>query len=917
LNRLWILSRGHWIERAIPLSPFLNTGLSNKMAALPDNRVAIPIRNSLGTSRLILYDSGRDRFETANIPGEQNCAFIGARGGGRAWAACARPNRRITIYSGDGRAFERSFELPVEAVGEWPRAIRELRDGSILVGGFWPHSLFRYAGGAVHELELPAAASGMGVSDIAESAAGRVWIGGRGMVLEANPAGWSVVQRNLETVRMIYPARDSSVWIAAGAGVLRCFDDNCVMQSSDDGLPDGVAWSLFEDSGGRLLAATTAGVRFRDPTADRDAPVAGISRQLNVNRFAPGGDVRIVPEAADRWRYTAPERLLFSYRVDGKPWSPFETLSVISLKGVGTGAHTLQLRAMDRNFNIGPPASYDFQVLAPWYRQPPLVAAALLALSILAFSILQHIDRHRELRYAVESTTRRLTNEFEEHSRTQARFELILDHAPMLVYVKDLEGRYLISNRRYCEVLGKSRDDLAGKTNEQVFGPGVTAPFTGGESEVLATDQAAQFEETDPRFSRTYLALKFPLHGAPGIPNAVCGILTDITETKQVQERAQHSQRLESVGLLAGGVAHDFNNLLTVINGYSEFLLTDPVSDTEWRSSLSEIRSAGERAAGLTAQLLAFSRKQQVQPVVLNPGDLIADLEKMLRRLIREDIELITRPSPMAGNIRVDPTQFQQVVINLVVNARDAMPDGGRLSIDVSSAAFTVSDSKRNPEIRPGAYVVVSVSDSGIGMASDVQARIFEPFFTTKELGRGTGLGLASVYGMVKQSGGWISVESEVGRGTTFKVYLPRDDGLVDRPQSTEKMDLYGREMILVVEDQREVRELTVKMLRAHGYTVHEAESASDALSFCRASREHLDLLVTDVVMPGMNGQELARQMKEIMPGVRVLFMSGYPDDIVTHEGLLDARSNYLQKPFTPEALARKVRKVLANDVLS
>ena len=910
VNTLWIHSGDRLLERRLPLPLRRNFGLSNRMAALSNGKIAIPVHPIGAPGKLLVYDPSRDTFVEPTISDYENCAFVAARSGGRAWAACQTPAQHLMLFSYDGTRFDRSFEVPTLTRNEWPRVITEARDGSIWIGAFWEESLFRYSNGSMARVDLPPDASGMGVSDIAELPDGRMWFGGRNMVIEHSGSGWRVVRRNLETVRAIYKARDGAIWIAAGAGVTQCREDTCVLHDARDGLPEGVAWTVFEDSQRRLMVGTTAGVRLHNGSADRDPPVVEMSRQLNVTSFAPGGEIRLVPTATDRWRFTESDRLLFSFRLDGRAWTPFEPLTVVSLRQIASGDHTLDIRPMDRNLNVGLMVSWPFSVLVLWYRQPAWIVSTAFAGLVLAFSFYQHWTRHRELGRAVTSTTQRLKSDFETHSRIQARFEAILDHAPTLIYVKDLEGRYIISNLRHSAVLGMSRQQILGKSDDELFGPGSAPPFQAGETEALEKQTAIQLEETDPRSSKTYLAIKFPIHDAANAPSAICGILTDITESKQAQARVQLSQRLETVGLLAGGVAHDFNNLLTIINSYSELLLEEAPVDSPLRTGLSEIRSAGEHAAGLTAQLLAFSRQQVIRPTVLGPGHVIADLQKMLRRLIGEDIELVTRVAPDVGNVKMDATQLQQIVMNLALNARDAMPDGGRLLIEAENVDFQERTSKQ-PDMHPGGYVMIAVSDTGTGMSPEVQARVFEPFFTTKELGKGTGLGLATVYGMVKQSGGWIWLYSEVGRGSTFKVYLPRTDDLAGSTEATPKADLKGDETILVVEDQPEVRALAVSALQKYGYTVYEACAGAEALSFVNNFSAPLSLLVTDVVMPGMNGQELAHRLNAIRPGVKVLFVSGYTDRAATVHGVNEPGFRYLQKPFTPESLATVVRELL------
>lgn len=393
----------------------------------------------------------------------------------------------------------------------------------------------------------------------------------------------------------------------------------------------------------------------------------------------------------------------------------------------------------------------------------------------------------------------------------------------------------------------------------------------------------------------------------------VQGIARDVTERKQLEEQLRQSQKLEAVGQLAGGVAHDFNNLLTVINGYSDLLLRKLGKEDAMRLNVEEIKKAGERAAALTRQLLAFSRKQVLQPKVLKLNAVVADVEKMLRRLIGEDIDLLTVLEPSLGQIKADPGQIEQVILNLVVNARDAMPQGGKLTIETSNVDLTTEYERRRTDIKPGKYVMLAVSDSGTGMDAETQARIFEPFFTTKEKGKGTGLGCSTVYGIVKQSEGNIWVYSEIGKGTTFKVYLPRIDGEVQVDGAHESpFELRrGREIVLLTEDETPVRRLTRMILEMNGYEVLEATNGNEALAIYKKHRGRFDLIVTDVVMPNMSGPELARTLEALSPGIKVLYLSGYTDDAIVRHGLLDQKMAFLQKPFTPDALLRKVREVL------
>jgi len=360
-------------------------------------------------------------------------------------------------------------------------------------------------------------------------------------------------------------------------------------------------------------------------------------------------------------------------------------------------------------------------------------------------------------------------------------------------------------------------------------------------------------------------------------------------------------------------VAHDFNNLLTVILGYCELGLESLGPHEPLREHIEEIHKAGERAAGLTRRLLAFSRQQAMAPQVLDLNTLVANLDKLLRRLIGEDIELVTIQRPELGTVKADPGQLEQVIMNLVVNARDAMPQGGKLIIETANADLDEAYASRHVTVKPGRYVTLAVSDTGTGMDAGVLAHIFEPFFTTKERDKGTGLGLATVYGMVKQNGGNVWAYSEPGRGTTLKIYLPRleEIALTPSPLITRSTLAQGSETILVVEDEEEVRALVRGILQARGYAVLEASRPSEALATCKHHEGPIHLLLTDVVMPEMSGPELAERFQGYRGEARVLYMSGYTGDAIVHFGILDSANPFVQKPFTTDALAQKVREVL------
>jgi nitrogen-specific signal transduction histidine kinase/CheY-like chemotaxis protein len=391
------------------------------------------------------------------------------------------------------------------------------------------------------------------------------------------------------------------------------------------------------------------------------------------------------------------------------------------------------------------------------------------------------------------------------------------------------------------------------------------------------------------------------------------GIIVEITERKLLENQLQQSRRMEAVGRLAGGIAHDFNNLLTIIKGYAELAMQRTGVQQDLRADITQIENAAERASTLIRQLLAFSRRQVLQPKIIDLNAIVLGLDKLLGRLMGEHIEMVTLCGANVGNVKADPAQIEQVIMNLVVNARDAMPKGGRLTVETANVELDSMYARDHVSVKPGAYVMLAVSDTGMGMSPETVAHIFEPFFTTKESGQGTGLGLSTVYGIVKQSGGYIWVYSEPGKGTTFKVYLPRVSEAVEekRKQAEPLAEYNGKETILLVEDEEAVRELASLILNAKGYLVLSAPSAQEAEHFSATHRGEIHLLLTDIMMPGASGHELAKRITARHPRTRILYMSGYTDNVLALEGVLEAGVSFLQKPFTPGALAKKVREVL------
>ena len=503
-----------------------------------------------------------------------------------------------------------------------------------------------------------------------------------------------------------------------------------------------------------------------------------------------------------------------------------------------------------------------------------------------------------------------------ERHEGRARLAMMIERMPAVLWTTDKDLRYTSSMGAGLDSLGVKSGGLTGKTLAEYFEtndpqhPSIAAHWRAiaGESRTYELHWQKRIFESHVR----------PLRGTDGEIIGVIGVALDITDRKHLADQLRQSQKLQAVGELAGGVAHDFNNLLMVVKGHAEMLLDRlPGASAERQSparqNVEQIQQAAERAAGLTRQLLAFSRMQVLQPRVLDLNEVVAGMIQMVSRVIGANIELAFLPGANLGRVKADPSQIEQVALNLVVNARDAMPDGGRLTIETSNVHLDRDYATEHAVVDPGHYVMLTVSDTGIGMDAATQARIFEPFFTTKSQGRGTGLGLATVYGVVKQSGGYVWVYSEVGHGTTFKVYLAMVQAPVEKkaPEKPESGHEPGTETILFVEDEQSVRELVTEYLLARGYKVLDAGDGVEALEIASTHKGKIHLLITDVVMPRLSGRELAARLASARPDLKVLYISGYTDDSVFRHGVLEGGMAFLQKPFNLTALATKIRGIL------
>ena len=511
-----------------------------------------------------------------------------------------------------------------------------------------------------------------------------------------------------------------------------------------------------------------------------------------------------------------------------------------------------------------------------------------------------------------DATARRAAQRALEESERQYR--LLFENNPQPMWVYDLETlAFLAVNKAAIQSYGYTREEFLAMTIRDIR-PAEDVPRLLDNvrlSAGLHTDGPWRHRHKDGALTTVEIAAH-PLRF--GSREARLVMVYDISERTSLEAQFHQAQRLESVGRLAGGVAHDFNNLLAVINGYADLLAQDMASGSSASSIVAEIRAAGGRAAALTQQLLAFSRKQLVQPSVLNLNQIVRDVEKMLRRLIGEDIELVIQAEETLGNVRADAGHLQQILMNLAVNARDAMPRGGRLVIETSNVELDDHYEQTHNGASRGPHVLLAVSDNGSGMPPEVREHIFEPFFTTKPMGTGTGLGLATVYGMVRQTGGWIWVYSEPEHGSVFKIYLPRADAEIPRERPEIRRNLRGSETILVVEDQAEVRHMTATALGRYGYRVLTAASGEDAQRLAAAHPDTIHLLLTDVIMPGITGRELAERMIAARSGMAVLYMSGYTDQTMARSGVLEPGLHLLTKPFTPSELAEKVRAALGSE---
>jgi PAS domain S-box-containing protein len=733
--------------------------------------------------------------------------------------------------------------------------------------------------------------------------AGAVWFGdqeyGLGL-LEGNRIRYLTTADGLAT-NAIWTVRDDDrgrIWAGGEGGVAVLENHAWTAFGVDTGLPNTRIWPVVPAGDRVYLGTRGAGLAILD--LGGPAPPAPL-----VLPDATGVDnagARVRWQAYAWWGELTPEAVLTRSRLDHAAWSPWSTNRDVRYTDLAPGPHVVDVQAKSLRGAVGPdPRAVAFVVPPPLFQRPvfygPVGALGAIVLG-LAFVLAVRQRRHHLALH-----------------RSEQRFLRTFQASPVAASIARLaDGRFEEVNEAFVELSGYSREEVLGRDAAEIglvedtgyrarlvaaLGAGRrlrNVPFVVRQKSGAALDALAYFDAID-------------IEGH----QSVLGQYLDLTEQRRLEEQLRHAQKMESVGRLAGGVAHDFNNLLTVIIGNAEMLGGDLPEGDPRRDELDQIRVAAERAERLTRQLLVFARKQVAEPRVINVNELVLRTSLMLRRLIGEDVELVTLLAPDVEPVLIDPNHLEQVLVNLAVNARDAMQMGGTLTIRTSNVVLDERGARRQLDARPGVYVELCVTDTGTGMDPATLSRLFEPFFTTKAPGKGTGLGLATCYGVVKQAGGHISVESEQARGSTFRVYLPRVEG----PRSPADLDEAslsargGTETILVVEDEAQVRKLAAAVLRQRGYDVLEAGAGHEALQVAARHHGRLDVLVTDIVMPLMRGTELARRMRALRPEIKVLYMSGYTDDAQFREETATDHAVFLAKPFAPSTLTQKVRDLL------
>ena len=831
--------------------------------------------------------------------------------------------------------------------------------GNLWVGSIGALNLLRHGSSTfvryLHDERDPHSLSHDSAVVLHEDRAGRIWVGtlGGGLNLFDPGTGGFTTYKEFPSnvIHGIEEEPSGRLWLSTNHGLVR-FDPGTVAVESFD-LSNGLQGLQFHPGAslrtqsGRLLFGSIDGFYDFVPEAiqpDTYAPPvvltslrifnepAHLPKAISVAdeiRVAPGDKIFSFEFAA--LDYTVPRHSRYAYLMQGfnDKWIDLGSKRDVTFTNLDPGTYTFRVKASNSDgvWSEKSAAALTVIVLPPlwrtwWFRVLSVAVFTLVLLTahrIRVRRLTADIAERERTQEALRASDERYRAFLRSSSEAIWRFEM---QEPIPVNLPEERQIDLIFQHAYLAECNDAMAKMYGFSRAEEFvGRPVRDFFVRSESNVeflrsfiragYRMEDGESHEQDRNGKWKYFLNNHFAII-EEGHLIRFWGAQRDITDQKRLEEQLRQSQKMEAIGTLSGGIAHDFNNLLTVIKGYSSMVL-DRAKDKELRAQVERIDQAAEQAASLTRQLLAFSRRQILQPKVFNISALVLNLDKMLRRLIGEDIEMVTVAAPDLGLVKTDPGQLEQVIMNLVVNARDAMPRGGKLTLETGNADLDETYAREHGDVSPGSYVMLAVSDTGMGMDSEGQAHIFEPFFTTKEPGKGTGLGLSMVYGIVKQSGGSISVYSEPGRGSTFKIYLPRvdtpaEDITVEQP-STARMR--GNETILLVEDDPLVRELARAVLTTCGYSVLVGEDSRTVASLCERHADPIHLLLTDVVMPGASGREVASQVLARRPGIKVLYMSGYTADAVVHHGVLDGGTFFLPKPFTPSSLAAKVREVL------
>lgn len=757
----------------------------------------------------------------------------------------------------------------------------------------------------------------------------RVWFGhgankenGLGYIDEQGLPQYFTVADGLVGNRVfeISMAPDGALWLGVwGSGINRYQDGIFSAFGRDTGLDNLNLWPVLPLSQ-EVYVGTSAGMYVLD-LSERENPPPRVELSAPV---IDGNRVVLRWQAHPFWGAMPMDKVETRYKLDNSDWSAWSTEREIVHNDLVSGEHNFVVQSKGFMGNMEEMGNMvSFHVAPPFYWHPLFWGGVCFwGVSLVVIGV-GYWRKQRRFLHEIEHRNTELETEISERSaieeklrQSEEKFRQLVEFVPYGIVLVAKDGQINLINAQTESLFGYRRDELLGQ-NIELLMPERFRETHRGHIGLYYNDLTQRPMGSDlSLWGRRRNGSEFPVEislGPVTIENEVLvlGIIVDVTDRERLQEQLRQSQKMEAIGNLAGGIAHDFNNLLTVINGYSQMLsLQTDAGPT--RNLLDEITNAGERASALTRQLLAFSRKQVLQPKLLDLNAVLTDTAKMLRRLIGEDIEFSVVYGAK-GHIKADPSQLEQVFLNLVVNARDAMPQGGTLMIKTENKKVGSRFFKQNEELPIGDYVVISVRDTGVGMSAETQSQIFEPFFTTKEVGKGTGLGLAMVYGIVKQSGGYIFVDSEVGKGTTFNIYFNRVEEVVDEGAEAQVPEISygGTETVLLVEDDDMVRDFTCQVLTQNGYRVLDAESGERAFELCHESGSDIALLLTDVVMPNLSGRQVAEQLQETYPNLKVLFMSGYTDDAIFQHGIIDEEVAFIQKPFKPNEVLKKVREIL------